>query len=336
MGKVAALADNIDTLLAAVPCGLLIVNRQGDLVFANDAFADLFFLPRSLTRSGAALLDIHRHILGCRAHAPEDVETEAEAITNRVLRDTGSGSDAIEQLCLKNGRMIEIRRKRLDDGSIVLSYSGTVSPTESAGGFIGSEQTLRAVVEDQTEMICRFDREFRLTFVNRAYCEAFGKSEQDLIGSVFLDLIVDENARRDLAAGLLELSPHTPVLYGDYPERSPDGTIVWQSWANRALFDEDGELREFQAVGRDITAERGMIEALEASEARLRDIADANPVPLLIFDLAAGMSKQGGGMTCTDHCRRVVQFRRSGENPPGDRSGRTFGSFRTGSLSTRR
>ena len=38
-------------------------------------------------------------------------------------------------------------------------------------------------VDDQTEMICRFDRDFRLTFANAAYRAAFERPGQDLIGS---------------------------------------------------------------------------------------------------------------------------------------------------------
>jgi signal transduction histidine kinase len=36
----------------------------------------------------------------------------------------------------------------------------------------------------------------------------------------------------------------------------PDGQIRWQQWTNRAIFDEQGHLSEFQAVGRDITEQR--------------------------------------------------------------------------------
>lgn len=40
----------------------------------------------------------------------------------------------------------------------------------------GSEYSYRAVVEDQTELICRFLPDCTLTFVNDAYCRYFGKS----------------------------------------------------------------------------------------------------------------------------------------------------------------
>jgi PAS domain-containing protein len=43
-----------------------------------------------------------------------------------------------------------------------------------------SEKRYRAVVESQTEMICRFLPDGTLTFVNEAYCRYFGKSRKEL------------------------------------------------------------------------------------------------------------------------------------------------------------
>ena len=47
----------------------------------------------------------------------------------------------------------------------------------------------RAIVEDQTELICRFDPDGKLTFVNEAYCRFFNKRREDLIGLSFMPLI---------------------------------------------------------------------------------------------------------------------------------------------------
>ena len=45
-----------------------------------------------------------------------------------------------------------------------------------------SEAQLRAVVEDQTELICRYDADFRLTFSNRAHARLFGVEPEMLLG----------------------------------------------------------------------------------------------------------------------------------------------------------
>jgi len=58
---------------------------------------------------------------------------------------------------------------------------------------IDSEKRYRAIVEDQTDLICRFLPEGILTFVNDAYCRFRGKSRQQLIGTSFFPTLADED-----------------------------------------------------------------------------------------------------------------------------------------------
>jgi PAS domain-containing protein len=46
-----------------------------------------------------------------------------------------------------------------------------------------SEKRFRAVVEDQTDLICRFKPDGLLTFVNEMFCRFNGKSREELIGT---------------------------------------------------------------------------------------------------------------------------------------------------------
>jgi two-component system sensor histidine kinase UhpB len=49
----------------------------------------------------------------------------------------------------------------------------------------------------------------------------------------------------------------------------PDGSIGWQQWVNHAIFGSDGQLIEFQGIGRDITDRRRAEDALRRNEAAL-------------------------------------------------------------------
>ena len=55
-----------------------------------------------------------------------------------------------------------------------------------------SQSRYKAVVEDQTEYIARFLQDTMLTFVNKAYCRFAGKSNEDLIGTKWLNNISSE------------------------------------------------------------------------------------------------------------------------------------------------
>ncbi len=116
-----------------------------------------------------------------------------------------------------------------------------------------SEERYRAVVEDQTELICRFRPGGTLTFANEAFCRYLDKRREDLIGqNVFLLLPENVEAIRD---HLRSLSRENAVASYENRRYNSNGE-VWLHWTCRAIFDEPGTLAELQLVGRDITERR--------------------------------------------------------------------------------
>jgi len=129
-----------------------------------------------------------------------------------------------------------------------------------------SEKRYRHIVEDQTELICRYRPDGTLTFVNEAYCRFFRKKKGELIGRRFFSLIPEKDHEqvRKIIASLNEKQPrithqHRIIL--------PDGRIGWQEWTNRIIYNKNGEFVEYQAVGRDITD-------IKTAEAALRKSHD--------------------------------------------------------------
>jgi PAS domain S-box-containing protein len=138
-----------------------------------------------------------------------------------------------------------------------------------------SARRYRAVVDQQTELVERFKKDGTVTFANDAMCRFFGVTRQGLIGSKFLPLMNDED-RENMVKQLASLSPDCPIGVIEAPCVAPDGSKRWLSWTNRALFDADGDIVEYQAVGRDITeqkkAEDDLRMALADRDALLREI----------------------------------------------------------------
>jgi len=134
-----------------------------------------------------------------------------------------------------------------------------------------SEMRYRAIVEDQTELICRFNSEGILLFVNEAYCRYFNKKCEDLIGKSFFELIVPEDRAR-VESKIKELSLENPVLTLEEKVFSPDGSIRWQQWDNRIIISKDGGIVEYQAVGRDITERKRYEDTLMQNDRFLSSI----------------------------------------------------------------
>ena len=139
-----------------------------------------------------------------------------------------------------------------------------------------SEKRFRAVVEDQTDLICRFKPNGLLTFVNEAFCRFHHKHSDELIGTNFFQTLSEEDAAVPLSY-INSLPPDEPVVSFDHRLHSPGNQIVWHQYRVRRLFEKKGDTREFQAVIQDITQRKQSEQALRASEEKYRSLIDHIP-----------------------------------------------------------
>jgi PAS domain S-box-containing protein len=124
-----------------------------------------------------------------------------------------------------------------------------------------SERTYRTVVEDQTELISRFRPDGTQIFVNEAYCQYFKKSREDLIGKKFFPRIPAEDHRK-VREHFASLKKENPSAIDTHRVIMPDGSVRWQRWSDRAIFDKKGTIVEYQSVGQDITEQKRAEDAL--------------------------------------------------------------------------
>ncbi len=143
-----------------------------------------------------------------------------------------------------------------------------------------SEDRYRDVVDSHTDLICRYMFDTTLTFVNESYCRFFKMPRESLLGTRFLDLIPAssrpaileklQSMTRDGSGGTIE---HEVCL--------PDGTIRWQSWIDRPVFGIDGEILEFQGIGRDVT-ERKRVEQAQLNLAHTSRLVLAGELTAMV------------------------------------------------------
>lgn len=148
------------------------------------------------------------------------------------------------------------------------------------------EERYRAVVEDQTEVICRFRPDGTMVFANAVYCRFFGRTPDEVLGQSW-HRIAHAGDVAAVEAQLATLAPASPVVTVENRVWGADGREHWMQFVNRAFFDTAGRLQEIQSVGCDITERRAMEEALRHSEAHLRLAMGAAPLGTWEWDIAS-------------------------------------------------
>jgi two-component system, cell cycle sensor histidine kinase and response regulator CckA len=146
-----------------------------------------------------------------------------------------------------------------------------------------SEERYRGVVEDQTDLICRFKPDGTLIFVNQAYCRFLGQTRDQLLGGSFFGALPEQDREIPLAE-FARLTPSDPIQMFDNKVILGPGHFVWQQCMVRALFDHEGNIAEFQAVTQDITRRKQSEEAIRRGEERLQAILHSMPDGVVVLD----------------------------------------------------
>ncbi len=134
-----------------------------------------------------------------------------------------------------------------------------------------SERRLRAVVEDQTDLICRFRPDGTLTFVNSAYCRFRGETSEQLLGTNFLQTFSPED--RVIPLNYINSLPREQdVVSFDHRVLIGGNQALWQQYTIRRLLLGKPETLEFQAVIQDVTHRKRSEQALRASEKKYRSL----------------------------------------------------------------
>lgn len=131
-------------------------------------------------------------------------------------------------------------------------------------------------MQDQTEVISRFQVDGTLIFANDVFCRFFGKSLRELIGQKWHPTAVPDDLPQ-IETQLQQLSRSRPVVVIENRVYSGQGQIHWMQFVNRGFFTPQGRLKEVQSVGRDITDRKRIEEALRQSESRYRTLVESLP-----------------------------------------------------------
>lgn len=102
------------------------------------------------------------------------------------------------------------------------------------------------IADDLSALLCRFNKEGKIIFVNKAYAKFFGMSKEAIIGSKFL-YSTDEFEKVDFE------KPFLNQYKKQFSLKLNENKIHWIEWTINRIVDKTVGGFEYQAVGQDIT-----------------------------------------------------------------------------------
>ena len=144
------------------------------------------------------------------------------------------------------------------------------------------EAMYRLIVENQSDLVVRIDKDWRMDFVSPSVGHLLGEPEERLLNRTAALLLGEEADNLEAYSRLLQRPPHT--CRHEHRVRTSKGWR-WISWSCKALLDEQSRFAGAVAVGRDDTDRRNAEEALAESEDRYRTLFHSAGDAIFIRDL---------------------------------------------------
>jgi diguanylate cyclase (GGDEF)-like protein/PAS domain S-box-containing protein len=135
--------------------------------------------------------------------------------------------------------------------------------------LVASEQRVKSILEDQSELVSLAKPDGELTYVNPAYARHFGLTPASMIGANLLDHVepVDREIVRHVIADVLATGS---TITGENRMKAANGVQRWVAWTNTLQRDPSGQPM-LHSVGRDVTERKQAELALRASQEQLTE-----------------------------------------------------------------
>ena len=230
---------------------LLVLDRSFNIVTANAAFYEMFPSERDETEQHSffEIGDRQWDIPPLKRLLRKVLPKNDRVIDFQIdYRFPGNGRRRI----LLNAQRVPSDGIRVE--SILIAISDVTSTLDALEKLKSSEEHLRLLAENSSDLITISDTGGRFTYVSPSSLQLLGYRPEELIGVTGYEIIHPEDrefVRRDL---------HEPFLQDQRLRRGvfrlvrKTGGFIWIDTIARPVFDKNGVLTAMQGAGRDITA----------------------------------------------------------------------------------
>ena len=149
------------------------------------------------------------------------------------------------------------------------------------------------ILDNLTELVCRYQAKGTLTYVNQAYCDFFGQPPEALLGKSFLAFLPAADRAR-CEQTIATLTQTKGQGFYEHWEQHSSGEKRWLGWETHVICDAAGHVVEFQSLGRDLTeTKRHAVNFQQAEVVRQQSEAELRAVLSTVSDLVITFDRQG-------------------------------------------
>jgi two-component system cell cycle sensor histidine kinase/response regulator CckA len=181
----------------------------------------------------------------------------AKLVTSRISRSFNQFSAFFSKAATKSAKIVAANLHFKEFESLAHAANRMIMERNKAETALRtSERKYRELVQSVNSIILRMDTEGKIIFFNKYAQSFFGYSEEEILGKNVIGTIVPQVDRNgfDLELMIKDIGAHPEQYTSNENEglRS-NGERVRVAWMNKAIYDDQGRVREILCVGIDVT-----------------------------------------------------------------------------------
>jgi diguanylate cyclase (GGDEF)-like protein/PAS domain S-box-containing protein len=279
------LRQMLASVLAHVPDGIALFDRDRRLQFHNDAYLRIFSLSAHFRQLGAQLEDIVVQSHALREMRDDHLVSLEEALEDFLAIVADGGERLVE---LSDGRWMKLCCCPITEQGTLIIYSDVTALKLAEQVTRTSEERWNFALESAGQGVWDFDQRTGRTFYSRVWKALLGYEEHELgdARGLWLELMHPDDRAAALQADRDHLAGLTPISEAEFRLRHKDGHWIWVR--DRGIVLEIGpDGHALRAVGThtNITAEKLAADELRANEERFRSIFALSPTGKALVDL---------------------------------------------------
>ncbi|MBM3180379.1 MAG: PAS domain S-box protein [Chloroflexi bacterium] len=255
--------------------GILAVNRENEVLFANQRFVEMWMIPQETmaTKDDTLLLQF---VL--------DQLSDPQSFLNKVQGLYNSTEESLDTLNFKDGRVFDRLSRPLLQGmelrGRVWSFRDITKQKRVEEALRESEERYRSLFDRMMDGVYRSTHEGRFVDVNPAMVKMFGYSSTEEMLKVDIKkelyFAPEERGSHVLDTGQVEMEV--------FRMRRKDGSEIWVEDRGFYVHDQQGGVIYHEGMLRDITDRKQIEDTLTASEAKLRTLFASMHDVVLVID----------------------------------------------------